>query len=55
VIVCRARFSLRFIVGLHFTAMGAASIVRDPSGCREINFAPDVMAVAVALAVHIGA
>jgi NO-binding membrane sensor protein with MHYT domain/two-component sensor histidine kinase len=39
------------IVGLHFTAMGAASIVRDPTVLvAESALPPDVMAVAVALA-----
>jgi two-component sensor histidine kinase/NO-binding membrane sensor protein with MHYT domain len=39
------------IVGLHFTAMGAASIVRDPTVVvAESTLPPDVMAVAVALA-----
>ena len=39
------------IVSLHFTAMGAASIVRDPTVVvAESTLPPDVMAVAVALA-----
>jgi NO-binding membrane sensor protein with MHYT domain/two-component sensor histidine kinase len=39
------------IVSLHFTAMGAASIVRDPTVVvAESALPPDVMAVAVALA-----
>jgi len=39
------------IVSLHFTAMGAASIVRDPTVVvGESTLSPDVMAVAVALA-----
>jgi two-component sensor histidine kinase len=39
------------IVSLHFTAMGAASIVRDPTVIvAESTLPPDVMAIAVALA-----
>jgi NO-binding membrane sensor protein with MHYT domain/two-component sensor histidine kinase len=39
------------IVSLHFTAMGAASIVRDPTVVvAESTLQPDVMAAAVALA-----
>src|SRR6516164_9073150 len=39
------------IVSLHFTAMGAASIVRDPTVVVAAStLPPDVMAVAVALA-----
>jgi NO-binding membrane sensor protein with MHYT domain/two-component sensor histidine kinase len=39
------------IVSLHFTAMGAASIVRDPTvAVAESALPPDVMAIAVALA-----
>jgi NO-binding membrane sensor protein with MHYT domain/two-component sensor histidine kinase len=39
------------IVGLHFTAMGAASIVRDPTVVvAESTLPPNVIAVAVALA-----
>jgi NO-binding membrane sensor protein with MHYT domain/two-component sensor histidine kinase len=39
------------IISLHFTAMGAASIVRDPTVVvSESTLPPDVMAVAVALA-----
>jgi len=46
-----ALFLTLAIVSLHFTAMGAAAIVRDPTvAVAESTLPPDVMAVAVALA-----
>ena len=46
-----ALFLTLAIVGLHFTAMGAATIVRDPTVViAESTLPPDVMAGAVALA-----